>query len=129
MPKAKAKAPAKLLELELEDADGVEWISTASSRYDVAVAIAIEAGGNSTPLDFYDPPPLPDFAARAPAHVTREILGRFVQQRSTGIVHDVYAAKPECGVDTITDATFYHFWSEVVAAAGEDVPCRFCLGA
>lgn len=130
MAKAKAKAPAKLLELELEDPDGVEWMQTAASRWDTASVLAVGMGGDSRlALELYDPPPLPDFRAKAPAHVTRELLGRFLQQRSTGIVHDVYAAKPECELDRIADATFYHFWSEVVDAIGEDVPCRYCLGA
>lgn len=73
----------------------------------------------------YQAPALPVWSAKAPAHVTRQLLGRFLQDRDTGVVHDVYAAKPECLVDAIPNGTFFHFWSEVVtdASVADDLPC------
>jgi hypothetical protein len=46
--------------------------------------------------------------------VTRDLLGGFLQDRDTGIVRD-----PERDV--------LHFWSEVLAAAGADVPWERCM--
>jgi hypothetical protein len=79
----------------------------------------------------YRAPRLPAWSALAPAHVTRELLGRFLQDRDTRIVHDVYAAKPECLVDSIRNGTFFHFWSEVVAdtSVADDLPCSHCMAS
>lgn len=76
-------------------------------------------------------PSLPDFRADAPAHVRREILGRFLQDRDTRIVHDVNQATPECAVDAIRNGTFFHFWLEVVAdtRVADDLPCPRCMAA
>ncbi len=56
-------------------------------------------------------------------------LGRFLQDRDTRAVHDVYAAKPECLVDAIRNGTFFHFWSEVVTdtSVADDLPCPHCM--
>jgi hypothetical protein len=72
---------------------------------------------------------LPDWSAQAPAHVTRELLGRFLEDRDTRVVHDVYQATPECAVDAIRNGTFFHFWSDVVAdsSMADDRPCPHCM--
>jgi hypothetical protein len=125
MPKTKT-----LRELEVDDPDGIDWHAKAGAKWDLASVLAAAAGPEANPLDYYDAPALPDFRAGASEHVKRpDVYGRFVQERSTGIVHDVYAAKPECRIDDIPDGTYYHFWSELVEAIGEDVPCDYCLGA
>jgi hypothetical protein len=56
---------------------------------------------------------------------------RFLQDRDTRVVHDVYAAKPECLVDSIRNGTFFHFWSEVVAdtSVADDLPCSHCMAS
>ena len=79
----------------------------------------------------YTAPALPDWSEKAPAHVTRELLGRFLEDRTTRIVHDVYRATPECAVDAIRNGTFFHFWSEVVAdtSVADDLPCPRCMAA
>jgi hypothetical protein len=126
MPKTKTK----LRELEVDDPDGIDWHAKAGAKWDLASVLAAAAGPEAAPIEYYEPHPLPDFRAGAPAPGTRpDGYGRFLQERSTGIVHDVYAATPACKIDDIRDGTYYHFWSELVEAAGEDIPCRFCLGA
>ena len=79
----------------------------------------------------YQAPALPLWSEKAPDHVTRELLGRFLQDRDTRVVHDVYRATPECAVDAIRNGTFFHFWSEVLADTGvaDDIPCRRCMAA
>ena len=61
--------------------------------------------------------------------MTVEVYGRFLQDRDTGVVHDVYQARLECAVDAIRNGTFFHFWSEVVADTSivDDLPCHLCL--
>ena len=44
---------------------------------------------------------------------TRELLGRYIEDRSTGLVHDVEHATEFCGIDGIVNATFYHFELEL----------------
>ena len=82
-----------------------------------------------TPLTVFVAPALPAWSARAPAHVTRELLGRFLQDRDSRTVHEVYDATPECLIDSIHSGTFFHFWSEVVADTSivDDPPCPLCL--
>jgi hypothetical protein len=88
-----------------------------------------ELADPETPFVAYTAPALPDWSAQAPAHVKRELLGRFLQDRDTRVVHDVYQATPECAIDAIRNGTFFHFWSEVVADASivDDLPCPLCL--
>jgi hypothetical protein len=69
-------------------------------------------------------PPLPTWTASE--HVTRELLGRFIENRETGVVHDVRNATPACDVDGIARGTFYHFISEVPASLTD---CAHCIGA
>lgn len=96
------------------------------ARHRWAVA---ELADPETPFVAYTAPALPDWSAQAPAHVKRELLGRFLQDRDTRVVHDVYQATPECAIDAIRNGTFFHFWSEVVADASivDDLPCPLCL--
>jgi hypothetical protein len=74
-------------------------------------------------------PELPAWSEQVPAHVTRELLGRFLQDRDAWVVHDVHRATPRCAVDAIHNGTFFHFWSEVVAdiTVAEDLPCLHCM--
>jgi hypothetical protein len=90
---------------------------------------ASDAADPETPLLAYQAPALPVWSEKAPAHVTRQLLGRFLQDRDTRAVHDVYQATPECQVDAIRNGTFFHFWSEVVADTSivDDLPCPLCL--
>jgi hypothetical protein len=109
---------------KIDDPDGVAWHGEARQRWAEA-----ELADPETPFMPYVGPALPDWSAQAPAHVTREILGRFLQDRGTKVVHDVYAAKPECLIDAICNGTFFHFWSEVVAdtSVADDLPCPTCM--
>ena len=104
----------------IHDPDGEAWHAEAAKRWDAAVAMNPDA-----PLAAYEPHPLPDFAAGAPAHITREVLGRFLEDRDTGTLHDVYAATEACGVDGIRNGTWYHFGSECPAGLTR---CGECVG-
>ena len=77
----------------------------------------------------YQAPALPAWLEKAPAHVTRELLGRFLQDRDSRTVHDIYRATPECAVDAIRNGTFFHFWSEVLAdsSVADELPCPNCV--
>jgi len=124
-----AKRADKRVELEaLDVADevGVAWTERATAKWAGAEALSDMIGG--APITHYDPEPLPDFGASAPAHVTRELLGRFLVDRDTSTVHDCYAATPACGLDGIRHGTFYHFWTELLDNAVEEIPCAECLG-
>ncbi len=110
--------------ITVEDPDGAAWHAVAAGRWAEAVRVKPE-----DPLAAFDPLPLPDFRASLPVHVTREVFGRFLEDRATRVVHDVYQATPECAVDTIRDGTFFHFWVEVVAdtSVADDQPCPHCM--
>jgi hypothetical protein len=118
---------AKLARVKMDDPDDEAWHKTARSRWGSATDLANVLGGHA--LEYYDPVRLPDFgASRSPA-VQRELLGRFVLDRDTHVIHDCYAAAPECGVDSIANGTFYHFWSEVLLHSdARDEPCSACIG-
>ena len=125
-----AKRSAKRAELQaltVEDVAGAEWQARALGKWNEAVDLAAVVE-DATPIEFYQPEPLPDFTASAPAHVTRELLGRFLVDRDTSTVHDCYAATPACGLDGIRNGTFYHFWTELLDNAVEEIPCAECLG-
>ena len=106
----------------VDDPHGKAWHAEARTRWG-------EAEKTGDPLRVWVAPEFPDWQASRPAHVTRELLGRFLQDRDTRVVHDVYHSTPECGVDAIRNGTFFHFWSEVVADTGvvDDLPCPHCL--
>ena len=108
----------------IDDPDGEKWHAEALARWTAA-----EAADPETPFMAYQAPALPDWSGKAPAHVTRVLLGRFLQDRDTRVVHDMYQATPECAVDAIRNGTFFHFWSEVVAdnSVADDLPCPRCM--
>jgi len=108
----------------IDDPDGEKWHAEALARWTAA-----EAADPETPFMAYQAPALPDWSAQSPAHVTRKLLGRFLQDRDTRVVHDVYRATPECAVDAIRNGTFFHFWSEVVVDARvvDDLACPYCM--
>lgn len=115
-----------LAQRAVDDPDDRAWHRDSRARWSAAVAADPE-----TPFMAYRAPALPDWSAHAPAHITRELLGRFLQDRDTRVVHDVYQATPECAVDAIRNGTFFHFWSEVVAdtSVADDLPCPHCLAS
>lgn len=108
----------------IDDRDGEAWHSEARQRWAEA-----ELADPEAPFSAYVAPALPNWSAKAPAHVTRELLGRFLRDRDTRVVHDVYEATPECAVDAIRNGTFFHFWDEVVADPSivDDLLCSLCL--
>jgi hypothetical protein len=109
---------------KVDDPDGEAWHGQARRRW-----AAAEVADPEDPITSYTAPALPDWSAKAPAYVTRELLGRFLQDRESRVVHDVYQATLECAVDAIRNGTFFHFWSEVVAdtSVGDDQPCPRCI--
>ena len=112
---------------KVEDPDGDAWHAAARSRW-VGFMDAAEGDARRAEAAWAtDPEPLPDFDAKRSPHVTRHALGRFVQQRSTGVVHDLYNATDACDVDAIPDPTYFHFWSEVTADATVDTLCDLCI--
>ncbi len=126
MPK-KIPEPAKVRKLEaleVDDQGGEDWHRESRLRWSAA-----EEADPETPILAYDAPAFPDWSTQAPAHVTREVFGRFLQDRDTRTVHDVYRATPECAVDAVRNGTFFHFWSEVVAetSVADDLPCPHCI--
>ena len=120
-------ARARLEAKTLDDPDGREWHRKARKKWRDAVDLSRTVGGE--PLEHYDPEPLPDFRASAPAHVTRpDVLGRFLVDRDTLVVHDVYASTEECGIDAIRNGTYVHFLSELLETVEEETPCSLCIG-
>jgi len=100
------------------DPDGEAWHASARGRWAEAVAVNPEA-----PFEAYDAPPLPAWSAAA--HVRRELFGRYLVDRDTGVVHDVQHALEGCAVDAIRNATFFHFETEL---PGDVVDCA-CMEA
>lgn len=116
------------LRAKLDDPDGQEWHRKARAKWRAAEELAVVLG--TEPLEMYDPEPLPDFRANAPAHVTRpDVFGRFLVDRDTLVVHDVYAAAESCGIDAIRNGTYVHFLSELLETVEEELPCGSCIGA
>src|SRR3972149_2044973 len=122
MSPAEPKIP-QLAQRAIDDPDGEAWNKEARARW-----IEAELADPETPFMAYTAPALPGWSEKAPAHVTRQLLGRFFQDRDTQVVHDVYQATPECAVDAIRNGTFFHFWSEVLAdnSVADDLPCPRC---
>ncbi len=120
------QARAALRAARVDDPDGEAWHGEARVRW-----AAAELANPETPSISYRAPMLPVWSAKASTHVTREILGRFLQDRDTRVVHDVYRATPECAVDAIRNGTFFHFWSEVVmdTSVADDLPCSHCMAS
>ena len=100
-----------LATLAVADPAGEDWHTKAGKAY--------EAGK--------PPPALPKF--KATKAVGRDVYGRFLQDRDTGIVHDASKAKAACDLDAIANGTWFHFWAEVLQDPTVDVPCPHCLPA
>jgi hypothetical protein len=94
----------------VQDPDGEAWHAESSRRWASAVDLATVLG--ESPLDMFTPVPLPDFNAKRPQGVSRDLLGRFLLDMATNVLHDAHAASP-CDLDGIRRGTFFHFWSEV----------------
>ena len=109
------------------DPDGAAWQAEASGRWQRATNRGRRTGGDFAAAEFYEAPPLPAFAA--PAHVTRELLGRYLHDRDANVVHDTAHALEACGLDGIANATFVHFAHELDAALPADVVDCTCMGA
>ena len=67
-----------LAQRAVDDPDDQEWHREARARWSAA-----EAADPETPFLAYRAPALPAWSEKAPAHVTRELLGRFLQDRDT----------------------------------------------
>ena len=93
---------------------GAAWQAEANAAWEDAEERAVEIDDPEQPtIVFYDPPPLPDFNEGKPEHVTRPLLGRYIEDRETNVVHDCHRATSTCRVDGIKNGTFYHFGYEV----------------
>lgn len=110
MPKSK---PSPIRAAKVDDPEGDRWHGTAATAWDAA-------GGD---IERFDAPALPAFTA--PAFVTRDLLGRFLLDRDTLVVHDAQSATEACALDRIANGTWYHFWREVPDDAG--APCGSCI--
>jgi len=89
------------------DPDGPAWHEAARASWEAAVATAASA----EELAEHVAPALPEWTA--PAFVKRELFGRYLVDRDTGLVHDVRFALESCELDGIVNATFYHFELEL----------------
>lgn len=122
---------AKRAELEARagaDPDGDAWHAEAGAKWKSAEELATMLG--TATFEVYDPVPLPDFRSKASDHVKRpDVFGRYLVERDSLVVHDVYAAKPECGIDGIRNGTYFHFLSELLETVEEETPCAHCLGS
>lgn len=67
-----------MVEAKVQDPDDGAWHHEARQRWAEA-----ELADPETPFTAYIAPALPDWSARAPAHVTRKLLGRFLQDRDS----------------------------------------------
>jgi hypothetical protein len=104
-----------------KDPVGEKWQAEADRRWQLALARADEQ--ELSALELFEPVPLPDFAAQRSPHVSREVLGRFLLDRDTGLVHDVATARPACQLDAIANATFIHFGHELHGLEAEPHSC------
>ncbi len=108
------------------DPEGDAWLAEAARRWNAATNRARRAGGDFAANEFYEAPPLP--AWTAPAHVTRQLLGRYLHDRDTNVVHDTAHALEGCAIDGIRNGTFVHFASELERALPPDVADCACMG-
>lgn len=101
----------------IADPQGEAWHAEARARWDAAEG----------DIERYDAPPLPTFSGSA--DVTRELFGRFIFDRDTGVLHDVSAATEACRIDRIRNGMFIHFASELAGALPVDArDCANCIG-
>ena len=112
--------PLKPRQRRREDPAGTAWHAEAGKRWRRAEELAPDE-----PQRVFDAPALPAWSA--PAHVKRELLGRYLVDRDTSVVHDVSAALETCQVDGIRNGTFYHFETEL--PAGDELVDCACMGA
>jgi hypothetical protein len=132
------------------DPEGDAWIVESGKRWAAAEAesarlqaAAAGAPGSArerkeraraakTAIELYDPPALPDFRAAAAKDLKLkkddEILGRFVFQPGSNLVHDVSKAGPACRIQE-TPRLFVHFAAELERAIPEDAEPHSCMTA
>jgi hypothetical protein len=108
--------PEKTRKPRKPDPDGEEWFAEAGKRWTKA-----RSDRPDLPIEAYEAPPLPKWSAAT--GVTRELFGRYLEDRETGLVHDVQHAVEECAIDSILNATFYHFESELPVTAIDHAAC------
>lgn len=89
--------------LRIEDPEGEAWQRRADAAWQRYGADARAYRRHS--------PPLPQWPA-APC-VTRELQGRFLLDRDTGVLHDALYAVEACGIDGIINAAWMHFAHEL----------------
>lgn len=116
----------------IEDPRGEEWQGRAGAAWTRAVEVAERSrqeGEEPEPFSHYEAPALPDFAEDATSVVKGEVLGRFVYQPGTGLVHDVTKAAPGCRVDQERPRVFIHFAHEIEGAVPDEAePHAACMG-
>lgn len=105
------------------DPEGEAWQAESAQRWVRAEQEAAATG--DLPVTFYTPPPLPVFVGAA--HVTRQLLGRYLHDHDTNVVHDVTHALETCGIDGIRNGTFVHFADELDWAVPADVVDCSCM--
>ena len=105
------KKPAK----RHPDPEGEAWHAEARARW--------TAAGES--IERFTAPALPSWSA--PAHVTRELLGRYLHDRDRNVVHDTQHALEACQLDGIRNGTFVHFASELDTLPADVADCE-CMG-
>ena len=76
-----------------------------------------------------DVPPLPVETWQPPrqARVSRPIMGRFLHDRDTDVVHDVTQATDDCQLDDIRNGTFVHFARELPDAVPDTAQPHSCM--
>lgn len=128
--------------LVIEDPVGEAFQATIDAAWRRAERKAAgRSGGRGEPARYYQPPALPTWTA--PPFVTRQLLGRFVLDTDTGLLHDVQHATEACGIDGLANTTWIHFAHELERAiygtaerfaangarAPGVVPCGRCMPA
>lgn len=113
----------------------------ALDRWQASIEAEAKRAANPRSRKPFAMPGLPDFAAGAAAGVvdalasgpralagrTPAVLGRFLQDRGTGLVHDVTRATAACDLGAAMNGTWFHFWQEVLADPTADTPCPTCM--
>lgn len=115
MAATKTKVPRGTVRRRRPDPEGEAWQAEAGRRWEAA---------RHDPAE-YVAPALPAFAGAA--HVSREVLGRYLHDRDRNVVHDVLHAFESCAVDVIRNATFVHFAHELEASLPAGVADCACM--
>lgn len=119
-----------LADLGIQDPAGDEWHGRASAAWAKASSRAERAranGDDAVAVEFYDAPPLPEWEKSEA--VAGEVLGRFVYQPGSGLVHDVSRATGACRVDDELPRVFVHFARELEGAVPDDARPHDCMTA